>query len=72
LRHEGAVRTKTDLTGKLATSSHARSTRRVAAALFALIVGSISPYATAANWADPAKVLRIAFPGSDGERVAVV
>jgi oligopeptide transport system substrate-binding protein len=31
-------------------------------ALFASIVASIAPLAVAADWADPAKVLRIAFP----------
>src|SRR3989442_11886520 len=30
--------------------------------LFALIVASIAPQGLAADWADPAKVLRVAFP----------
>ena len=36
--------------------------RSVVTALFVAIVSSISPHAAAADWADPAKVLRIAFP----------
>jgi len=41
---------------------HSMSTRHAAIALFALIVAPIAPPAAAADWADPAKVLRIAFP----------
>src|SRR5438132_6407916 len=36
--------------------------RIVATALFAVIVVSAAPQVVAADWADPAKVLRIAFP----------
>jgi ABC-type transport system substrate-binding protein len=46
----------------MATSSKAMPARGAAAVLLALLVGSITPHAVAADWADPAKVLRIAFP----------
>src|SRR2546430_8167407 len=36
--------------------------RIVVIALFALIVASIAPQGLAADWADPAKVLKVAFP----------
>jgi ABC-type transport system substrate-binding protein len=39
-----------------------RMTRAAAIRLFAVIVASIAPQGVAADWADPAKVLRIAFP----------
>ena len=38
------------------------SVRSVAVAFFASLSASIAPPAAAADWADPAKVLRIAFP----------
>jgi len=36
--------------------------RRAVISLFAAIVGSTAPHSTAADWADPAKVLKLAFP----------
>jgi peptide/nickel transport system substrate-binding protein len=38
------------------------ATARIAAIAFALIAAYVAPQAAAADWADPAKVLRIAFP----------
>src|SRR2546428_7707816 len=64
-RHSALAYRRRCWCGRMRSSSRGITRMRVrvvATALFAVIVASAAPQVVAADWADPAKVLRIAFP----------